>query len=76
MANIVLDYEQAHKLVEKNKKSGFFWDGYVLVKWTPTPDGYMQKNGMFRNNKWGFASRYQVTTKGTWEISDKLSKFI
>jgi cytochrome c2 len=76
MAGIVLDYKKAHALVENNKKNGFFWDGYTLVKWTPNPNGYMQKNGMFRNNKWGFASIYEVNSSGLWEISDKLAKFI
>jgi len=76
MANISLTYDQAHSLVEKHSKNGFFWEGYTLVKWTPNPNGYMQKNGMFRNNQWGFASKYQVTKNGTWEISEKLAKFI
>ena len=76
MAYISLNYDQAHSLVEKHSKNGFFWEGYTLVKWTPNPNGYMQKNGMFRNNQWGFASKYQVTKNGTWEISEKLAKFI
>jgi len=76
MPKIVLDYEQAHKFVEKNKKNGFFWDGYTIVKWTPGSNGYMQKNGMFRENKWGYSSRYNVTSSGMWELSDKYARFI
>ena len=76
MLKITLDYEQAHKFVEKNKQNGFFWDGYTIVKWTPGSNGYMQKNGMFRENKWGYSSRYNVTSSGMWELSDKYARFI
>ena len=76
MPKITLDYEQAHKFVEKNKQNGFFWDGYTIVKWTPGSNGYMQKNGMFRENKWGYSSRYNVTSSGMWELSDKYARFI
>jgi hypothetical protein len=76
MSNIILNYEQAHKFVEKNKKMGFHWDGYSIVKWTPGHNGYMQKNGMFRNNQWGYASRYNVNSSGMWELNEKYAKFI
>jgi hypothetical protein len=76
MAKIALDYNQAHNFVEKNKKNGFYWDGYSIMKWTPGHNGYMQKNGMFRNNQWGYSLRYEVNPKGIWEISDKYAKFI
>lgn len=72
---MILNYEQAHKFVDKNKNKGFFWDGYTIVKWTPGHNGYMQKNGMFRNNQWGYASRYKVNQNGIWELSDKYAKF-
>lgn len=76
MAKVILNYEEAHKFVEKNKDQGFFWDGYTIVKWSPSNNGYMQKNGMFRNNKWGYSSRYFFNSKGLWELSDKYAKFI
>jgi hypothetical protein len=76
MPKIVLNYDQANKFVEKNKKNGFFWDGYTIVKWTPGSNGYMQKNGMFRNNQWGYSSRYDFNSSGVWELNDKYAKFI
>jgi hypothetical protein len=76
MPKITLNYKEAHDFVEKNKKNGFFWDGYTMIKWTPGHNGYMQKNGMFRNNQWGYASKYEVTKIGTWDVSDKYAKFI
>jgi hypothetical protein len=76
MSKIILDYSKAHKFVNKNKKNGFFWDGYTIVKWTPGSNGYMQKNGMYKNNQWGYSSRYEVNSSGTWELSDKYARFI
>ena len=76
MSKIMLNYEEAHKFVEKNKDKGFFWDGHTIVKWSPSNNGYMQKNGMFRDNKWGYSSRYTFNSKGIWELSDKYEKFL
>jgi hypothetical protein len=76
MPTIELNYDQAHTFVEKNQKNNFFWDGYTIVKWTPGHNGFMQVNGMFKNNKWGYASRYNMTKNGTWKISDKYARFI
>lgn len=69
-----LTYDQAHKFVELNKKSGFYWDGYTIVKWSPGYNGYAQKNGMFKNNKWGYANNYPITDRGTWLIPSKYVK--
>jgi hypothetical protein len=71
MPKISLDYDKAHQFVEKNSNAGFFWDGYTLVKWSPSNNGFMQPNGMYRNNKWGYSNRYELKPNGTWEISDK-----
>lgn len=76
MSKFVLDYDQAHAFVEKNKDKGFYWDGYVMVKWTPGHNGFMQKNGMFKNNQWGYSSNYRLTSSGSWEINDKHAKYI
>lgn len=76
MPKIVLDYESAHIFVEKNKSNGFFWDGFTIVKWSPSNNGYMQKNGMYKNNRWGYSNRYNLKADGTWELSDKYVKFI
>lgn len=66
-----LNWKEAHKLVEKNKKNGFFWDGWTIVKWSPGHNGYSETNGMFRNGKWGYANRYVLTKQGTWFIPSK-----
>jgi len=72
MKNMVeLNYNQAHKFVENNKKTGFFWNGYTIVKWTPGHNGWRDPNGMFKNNKWGYVNNYKLTDQGTWWIPSK-----
>ena len=72
MSNIVdLSYAAAHEFVEGNKKAGFFWDGHTIIKWTPGHNGFTQTNGMFRNNKWGYANRFYMTKQGTWKMPSK-----
>jgi hypothetical protein len=72
MKNIVeLNYDQAHAFVEQNKNNGFFWNGYEIVKWSPSNKGFTDVNGMYRNGKWGFANRYKLTKAGTWVIPKK-----
>jgi hypothetical protein len=76
MSKISLNYEQANNFVEKNKNQGFFWDGWTIVKWSPSNNGYMQKNGLFKNNKWGYSNRYDFNPNGMWELNEKYAKFI
>jgi len=72
MKNLVaLNYEQAHAFVQKNKSLGFFWDGWDIVKWTENENGFSQKNGLFRNNKWGHSMRIPLNKSGTWEVLDR-----
>ena len=69
-----LNYDQDHKFVELNKKKGFYWDGYTIVKWSPGHNGYTQTNGMYKNGKWGYSNSYPLTDKGTWLIPSKYVK--
>lgn len=68
-----LDYDQAHTFVERNKALGFYWDGWDIIKWTPNPNGYGQKNGMYRHDQWGFFVKIPCTDNGTWKV---LSKYV
>ena len=69
--SIEFNYDQIHDFIEKNKINGFFWDGYDVIKWSPGHGGFTQVNGMYRNNKWGYANRYSMNRKGTWFIPVK-----
>lgn len=68
---VELNYKQAHEFVSKNKNLGFFWDGWDIVKFTPNDNGFMQKNGMFRNGKWGHSIRISLKDSGTWAVLEK-----
>lgn len=65
---VELNYDNAHKFVEKNKRLGFFWDGWNIVKWTENENGFTQKNGMFRNNTWGHSMQIPMSSTGTWAV--------
>lgn len=72
MSNLTeLDYDAAHNFVEKNKFRGFHWDGWDIVKFTANPNGYVQTNGMFRKDTWGYATRIKMTDNGTWKVLTK-----
>jgi hypothetical protein len=66
-----LNYEQAHKFVEKNKALGFFWDGWDIVKWTKNENGFTQKNGLYRNGSWGHSIKVPLNDNGTWSVLEK-----
>ena len=68
-----LNYSEAHDFVSRNGSLGFYWDGWDIIKWTANPNGYTQKNGMFRNNEWGFFVKIPCTDQGTWKV---LSKYV
>ena len=68
-----LNYEQAHNFVSSNESKGFYWNGWDMVKWTPNANGFTQKNGMYRNEQWGFSVTIPLTDNGTWKV---LSKYV
>ena len=61
----VLNYKQAHDYVEHNKHFAF-WEGWDLVLFRPTPVGYSKQQGMFRDGKWGMATRIRPDSAGNW----------
>jgi hypothetical protein len=68
---VELDYNSAHAFVEKNQRFGFYWNGWDIVKWTENENGFTQKNGMFRNNKWGHFIKIKLQDNGTWAVLKK-----
>ena len=71
---IHLNYRNAHDFVNKHKREGFYWDGFTIVKWFPSHKGYTSVHGLFKNNKWGIAHRYNMKSNGTWSIPEKYVK--
>ncbi len=64
-----VDYETAHKIVEKNYS--LHWNGWTIVEWKKNPDAFFNKNGMFRNGSWGAVRQFPVDSDGTWKVPVK-----
>lgn len=60
----LLDYEAAHAYVEKSKTA--FWDGWTLVLFTPTNVGATNARGIYRDGRWGVATRISPDGEGKW----------
>ena len=59
-------------LIEFNQTSGRA--SLTIVKWFPSHKGYTSVHGLFKNNKWGIAHRYNMKANGTWSIPEKYVK--
>jgi len=68
MNQVYVDYDAAHNIVDSHRN--LFWDGWTIVEWKATPDGFFKKNGVFRNNRWGVARRYEPGNNG-WKVPVK-----
>jgi len=72
MSLTVMDYKQAHQFVERKQRGiDVRWDGYNLVFFKPTPFGFTNPKGEFRNGKWGMKSVVSVDSDGTWKVPTK-----
>lgn len=65
-----LGYEDAHKYVSDMSHRGFRWEGWDIVRWVPSENGFSSKNGRFRNGRWGIEFRTKVAINGTWRLKD------
>lgn len=45
-----------------------YWDRENIVLFDPTIDGYLKKNGIFRNGKWGIRYVVYMTVEGKYVI--------
>jgi len=52
-----------------------FWQNYNLFIWKKNPNGFTNKNGMFRNNSWGIAEIISVNDNGIWDLPKKYVKY-
>ena len=58
----------------QNKNQESFWDNYNLVIWKNSPDGYTNKNGMFKGS-WGISETIIVNEYGIWKLPKKYVKY-
>jgi hypothetical protein len=68
MSGKFIDYDTAHKLVDTSPN--LFWEGWTIVDWKQSRDGFYKKNGMFRNGRWGITRRYSPDSNG-WKVPTK-----
>jgi len=52
--------------------SGLQWEGWNVVHYEESPEGFTDKNGAFVNGKWQIKKTFQLTDDGVWDIPDKL----
>jgi hypothetical protein len=65
MKSVVLNFEEVHEVVERNRF--LEWDGWDVVTWRRDPRGYADRRGSFRA-AWGILFRYPVQADGTWKV--------
>lgn len=66
---MVLDYDQAHRIVKKN--SNLYWDGWTIVSFKRDGGAMFKKNGIRVKGLWCIHERFEVKPNGTWEIPDR-----
>lgn len=62
----ILDYEEAHAVVDGSKKLS--WDGWDIVSWTPRASAELSQFGLRRKGRWGIAKRFPLRSDGTWKL--------
>lgn len=64
-----ISLRQADRLTRKDNK-GFeaFWEGWDLIIWRPNGEGYIRRNGMFRNGRWGTHYRHEPDSNGRYKV--------
>lgn len=68
-----LDIKAAHKLVREQRAMGndCEWDGWTMVFYRPADHAVNNVNGVFRNGRWAFANRVEVTSEGIWQVDPR-----
>ena len=66
-----LNYSEAHKFVRAQRRKGvdIRWDGWDILIFKPTHNGYTSRHGAFRNRRWGIESRVSVDNEGLWNVT-------
>lgn len=75
---VILNYKRAHKFVSEQQAKGneIYWNGWDMTFFKPTPNGFMNKRGVFRNGRWGIETRISCDTKGLWKLNPKYVSII
>jgi hypothetical protein len=71
-------YENGVEILRKKlneKKLESYWENYNLIIWKKDSGGFSNTKGVYRNNNWGIAHEFSVTSKGTWELPLKYVRY-
>lgn len=63
-----INYEQAHKIVDKNKN--LMWIGWDIIEYKYDNDAIYNKNAMIINGRWAKINRYSPDKNG-WKVPDR-----
>lgn len=73
MNRVFVNYAESESFVNKQKAKGVdvHWDGWDMVFWKPFPGAFYEKNGAFRNGRWGIQTRVSPDARGLWKVPAK-----
>ena len=73
MNRVQVNFDQADAYVAQQKARGVDvrWDGYTMVFFKANPNGFGDKNGAYRNNRWGVQVRIDCDAEGIWQVPPK-----
>jgi hypothetical protein len=68
-----VSYEHSDKFVSDQRSRGVDvrWDGFTMVFWKQNSEGFVDKNGAFRDGAWGIQTKVAPNTAGIWNVPIK-----
>lgn len=71
---MIIEYKDAESAIEKlNEESvdQYYWDGWTICKFRPSPSAIYDKSGVFNESiGWGYETKYHVNQDGQWNIDN------
>ncbi len=72
MSDLVLNYDAAHRFVDRTAKAR--WEGWDIVLFSANDYAWNNPKGAFRNERWGIEERISPDTKGLWKVKTSRRK--
>lgn len=73
MSRINVNYNESDKFVSDQRARGVdvSWEGWNMVFWKSNPNGFNDKNGAFKNGRWGVQAVVEPDESGEWRVPIK-----
>ena len=71
-------YENGVEILRKkinNENLDSYWNNYNFIVWKKDLGVFSNTKGVYRNNRWGIADEFAVTSKGTWDLPLRYVKY-